>query len=188
MVGSPPQLISQLALHDLNPREELMLGTFDYSTSVLSCEHHPLYYLGWERQEVFCGLCSVKFRLELEVPGRVHAYKLLADNGNPATDPRMWAHLEAALGLIPPKPQQNLNEYRLARERLYGKPSKRLFPTTRALWDLMGYQPKLATPLVRTIFGKDVLQVAAELGMTRYGVHMAIAKGVRTTLRYVRAS
>lgn len=163
-----------------------MLGTIAVSHLVLNCEHPAIYYLGWERNEVFCGFCSVKFRLELEVPGRIHAYKQLADNGNPATDSRMWAHLEAVLGLIPPKPNQNLIEYRLARGRLYGEPSKRQFPTTHALWSLMGYQPKLATPLVRTILGMNVLDVAAELNMTRYGVHMAIAKGVRATLRDVR--
>lgn len=121
---------------------------------------------------------------EDEVPRRIHAYKLLAENGNPEVSPQFYAHFQASLGLKPPKPGENLKAYRLARGRLYGKrPLKSQFPLLSSLWMMMGTQPKLAQALILSFTSHSLLEIAAQMKLSPYGANLAAAKGVRMALR-----
>jgi len=152
----------------------------------LRCLHSSLFYFVGDRAgNLFCGLCWLQNAWEAEAPSRFHEYKLLAENGNPETAPRFWAHLKANLGLIPPDPEIDLNSYRLARKRLYGVPSKKQYPITAALYEIMGVQPKLATPLVLFFCGASMDQIRAEMKMTTYGLHQSMAKGMRMIVREI---
>jgi len=149
------------------------------------CGHSSLFFVHHvERPEItFCGLCWIQEGWESEFPRRFHEYKLLAENGNPETSPRFWSHLKANLGLVPPEPDQDLNSYRLARKRLYGVPSKNQHPIAFALYEVMGVQPKLAVPLLRSLCGFSIDQIRAETRMTTYGVHQSMSKGIRIVIR-----
>lgn len=133
----------------------------------------------------FCSLCFLQAAFEAEVPRRVHAYKLLAENGNPANSESFVAHLECVMGLMPPKPGQNLREFRLARKR-YSSPSPSMYPVTSALWEMMGYQPPLATPLMYCLMGLPEAQIAVKLGISQYNVSIRLVKAARLALRFVR--
>lgn len=135
------------------------------------------------KPNMFCGLCWLTNLWEDEVPRKVHAYKVLADNGKPQVSPSFWSHLEGNVGLIPPKPNENLKAFRLARGRLYTRPAKKQFPLLSALWNLMGYQPKLALSLIRSLQGYSNLEIAAELQLTPYGVSEATVKATRAVIR-----
>lgn len=124
---------------------------------------------------------------ETEVPGRLHAYKLLADNGKPQVSPAFWSHLEASLGLVRPLPGQSLRDFRLARGHLYRAPRQNQFPLLRALWNCMGHQPRLTTSVIRTFQGRDHLEIAVELKMDEVGARGAIFKGTRLVLRELRS-
>lgn len=149
------------------------------------CGHSSLFYLNHPGQAGigFCGLCWLTEAWESEFPGRFHEYKLLAENGNPETSPRFWSHLKSNLGLIPPIPGQDLGAYRLARKRLYGVPSKNQFPIASALYEIMGVQPKLATPLVLFFCGYSMDYIRKEMKMSTYGVHQSMSKGIRMTAK-----
>jgi hypothetical protein len=133
-----------------------------------------------------CGICHLRSVLETEIPKRLHEYELLAENGNPETDPRFWAHIEAAMGLVPPAPGEDLRKFRASRAMQYKQPSRRDLPVTSALWKMMGYQPKLAKPLVRSILGQSIESIAADLVISLFGVHESLGKGVRMALRTMR--
>jgi hypothetical protein len=133
----------------------------------------------------FCGLCWLLDGFQSEIPGRIHSYKLLAENGNPETSERFLAHAEAVMGLIPPRPDQDLHAYRLAREQLY-RPSQRQFPVTYALWMMFGYQPPLAEPLTYKLYGMPDWEIAERLGVSTYNVQIRLVKATRLALRYVR--
>lgn len=166
----------------------------DISSSVLpvqgrsSCEHPQTFWLFTQNDSTpaFCGLCWLIQVWEDEVPKRLHAYKLLADNGKPEISPQFRRHLEAATGLIPPKPQQSLREYRLAREQYTRRPRKNDYPVTAALWEIMGKQPIIAQSVFRSLCGQDAVDIATDLGITPYGAYKATAKGIRMILRYLR--
>jgi len=151
------------------------------------CGHSSLFFVSHaERAEItFCGLCWIQEAWESEFPGRFHEYKLLAENGNPETSPRFWSHLKANLGLVPPLPDEDLGNYRLARKRLYGVPSRSQHPVAAALYEVMGVQPKLAVPLLRTLCGFSIDQIRAETQMTTYGYHQSMAKGIRFVIREI---
>lgn len=134
----------------------------------------------------FCGLCWLSSFFQGEVPHRLHQYKVLAENGNPEVSDRFWAHLETQMGLEAPKPGQSLHEYRLARERLYGRPSKKQYPVTFSLWKMMGTQPKIARPLLRSLWGASTEELATDFRLSSYQVHTTLGKGVRMALRNVR--
>lgn len=121
-----------------------------------------------------------------ELPKKIHFSKQLTDNGNPQQTPLVQAHVQLVEGLIPPKPGQSAKQYRLAREQLETKAAHEIFPFTSALWELMGYQPVLATPLVKLLAGKREPQIARELDATWYDITVRISKGIRTALRFVR--
>lgn len=153
------------------------------------CSHSP-FYVVWDyndQKPAFCGLCWLDSFFKNEFPSKIHEYKILAENGNPETSPRFWAHLEAQCGLVPPNPGQSLETFRLARERLYGKPSRRQFPVTHALWKMMGNQPKIARPLLRALWGQPEPTIAKEFNYTLFNTHSTIGKGVRLALRNLRS-
>lgn len=150
---------------------------------------HPRTYGVYSQNEgiyAFCGLCWLKRVWEDEIPGRIHAYKQLAENGNPELGPQFRRHLEVLVGLRPPEPDQNLRDYRLARGQLCVPPKKRVHPVTTALWDIMGKQPIIARCLIRTMLGQELTEIAVDLGITPYGAYQATAKGIRMTLRFLR--
>ena len=153
----------------------------------LPCGHSALFFLGYTNlPEVrFCGLCQIKQIWETEIPSKIHEHKLLAENGNPETSTVFMAHLKANLGLIPPKPGQNLQEYRKIRKRRYGVPNKNTYPVATSLYNIMGVQPKLATPLLMTLCGSEVPAIRKRMMMTSYGVHLSMSKGIRMVLREI---
>lgn len=157
------------------------------------CEHPRTYWVFTQNDGIpaFCGLCWITQVWEDEIPGRIHAYKLLAENGKPEIAPQFRRHLEILVGLRPPEPGQNLREYRLARGRLYTAPKKRAHPISAALWSIMGDQPPIARCLIRSMFGQPLVEIAVDLRnayptITPYGAYQATAKGIRMTLRYLR--
>lgn len=154
-----------------------------------SCQHSIDFFLFTQDDNklAFCGLCRLRELWEDEVPRKIHAYKVLADNGNPQVAGAFYAHLQASVGLIAPKPDENLNNFRLARGRLYRAPSEMQFPLLRALWEMMGTQPKLASALICQLNHQDSLVSAANLKMTSYGFNQATAKAIRLALRTIRS-
>lgn len=160
------------------------------SQGSFSCKHGSDFWLFDYNSgnPAFCGLCRLIELWEDEVPRRIHAYKLLAENGNPEVAPQFWAHYQASLGLNPPKPDQNLREYCLARGQLYGKPpSKANYPLLAALWSMMGKQPKLARAVLGALRSQPIIVTAAEIGLSPYGTHEALVKGIRMAFREIRS-
>lgn len=152
------------------------------------CGHSP-FAIVWSQDDslpVGCGLCHLRAILETEIPKRLHEYEVLAENGNPETSPRFWAHVESSMGLVPPREGQNLRAYRASRAGAYRQPSRLQFPVTSSLWKMMGYQPKLAKPLVRALLGQAPEQIGREFSLSTYMVHETLGKGVRLALRYLR--
>lgn len=123
---------------------------------------------------------------EDEVPRRIHAYKLLAENGKPEQAAQFRRFIEVNFGLLPPEPGQNLREYRLARGQLCKPPKKAEYPITAALWNIMGFQPIIAQSTLRSLCGQDALDQAKDLKISPYGAYQATAKGIRMILRYIR--
>lgn len=166
----------------------------DMSSSLLisgggsSCEHPRTYWVFTQNDgyPAFCGLCWLKRVWEDEIPGRVHAYKVLAENGKPEIAPQFRRHLEVMVGLRPPDRGQNLREYRLARGQLCVPPRKASYPVSSALWDIMGKQPIIARCIIRSMVGQELADIAVDLQITPYGAYQATAKGIRMTLRYLR--
>lgn len=147
--------------------------------------NHSLFavVLGQDTAEPLgCGICHLWSIFQTEIPKRLHEYEVLAENGNPEVSPRFWAHIESQMGLVPPKPEEDLRSFRASRARAYRQPSRSQFPVTFALWKMMGYQPRLAKPLIRVLFG----MAPEEISQSTYRVHETIGKGVRMALRYMR--
>lgn len=155
------------------------------------CRHSFLYTLqNYEEQPPFCGLCFFKLGWETEIPGRIHLFKTLADNGNPETSPKFMAHIFLVMGLKPPEPTENLREFRRKRKsprarEQYTQVAPSLFPISSALWKLMGYQPPLGVVLVRAVEGRSEPEIAHELDSSIVSVHIRMAKAVRTAMRYI---
>jgi hypothetical protein len=152
------------------------------------CSHSFLYVVWhWnERTPAFCGLCFLWNLFRDEAPSSIHEYKQLAENGNPAMKASFLKFLESQMGLVGPSPGQSLKNYRLARGQLSRKPSKASSPATFALWELFGSQPKMAKPLLRLLLGVEESDVSRQLEMSLYNLQTTVAKGIRTSLRYVR--
>lgn len=152
------------------------------------CSHSFLYVV-WHWNEptpAFCGLCFLWNLFRDEAPSRIHEYKQLAENGNPAMKEAFLKYIESQMGLVAPAPGQPLKKFRLAREQYSRKPRKTSTPATYALWELFGSQPKMAKPLLRLLLGVEESDVARQLDMSIYNLQTTVAKGIRTSLRYVR--
>jgi hypothetical protein len=155
--------------------EQIYFRTLPYDQTHASyCGHSPLYVLQLDKkQPPFCGLCLLRDGYDAETPTRIHLFKTLAENGNPETSPKFFAHLFLVQGLVSPRVDADgnlepLHEFRRRRGQLkcsiscpqpcfehqprtreqYTEPAKRLFPVASALWKLMGYQPPLGVVLV----------------------------------------
>lgn len=166
----------------------------------LDCRHSPLYVMQNEREQPpFCGLCFFREGYEAELPKKIHAYKTLAENGNPEASPKFLAHLRLVMGFEPPRPGESLKAFNrrrnssiivplntndLAREQ-YTRPARRLFPVASSIWKLMGYQPPLAIVLVGAVTGKSEGQISKELDLSRMNVHIRMAKAIRTAMGYI---
>lgn len=176
----------------------------------LVCGHNPLYATQFfKEQPPFCGLCFFRQGVEGEIPGRIHQFKTLADNGNPETSPKMMAHLQVVMGLEPPRCNESLKDYRkrrsaLAREQYtarsplpdhhlfqavrvekYSSPSVRLFPVTSALWKLMGYQPPLGRVLVQGVNGRTEWEIASQLSTSVLDIYVRMVKAVRIGMGFI---
>lgn len=150
---------------------------------------HSFLYVVWRWNEVtpaFCGLCFLASLFEDEVPKKMHEYKQLAENGNPETYGLFLAHLQSQMGLHAPPPEQSLSQFRRAREQYSPKPPRSQLPVTHALWQLFGSQPKMAKPLLRMLLGLSENEIARQTGDSIYNIQTTVAKGIRTSLRYVR--
>lgn len=178
----------------------------------LYCGHSPLYILQGEEpgQPPFCGLCLFKEGFDAELPTRIHLFKTLAENGNPETNPKFFAHLFLVQGLVSPRVdsdgnQESLFDFRRRRGQIkcnpdclpichkhrprerdhYTEPAWRLFPVASALWKLMGYQPPLGIVLVKGVNGRTEQQISRELDVSLQNVHIRMAKAVRTAMGYL---
>lgn len=173
------------------------------------CPHSDLYILKlYEEQPPFCGLCLVRDGFQAELPTKFHMYKTLAENGNPETAPKFLAHLVLEMGLVPPREDESLQDWRkrrnsLAREQYtrrspvgnhphlvytrmerFSRPSL-LFPVASALWKLMGYQPPLGRVLVPAVGGRTEAEIARSLHLSLFDTHIRMAKGIRTVMGYL---
>lgn len=177
----------------LNPRkgsDYIASLPYDLFRDTVDCRHSRLYIIrNYEEQPLFCGLCFYREGWESELPTRIHLFKTLAENGNPETSPKFLAHMLLAVGLEPPKPDQNLRDFqklRSPRARVqYTKPAWGLFPVASSLWKLMGYQPPLAIVLVRGASGRPESAIAEELDLSLTDVHIRMAKAIRTAMGYL---
>lgn len=158
----------------------------------LVCQHSPLYILqNYTNQPPFCGLCFFREGIQSELPTRLHVFKTLAENGNPETDHIFLAHLWLIMGLKDPDPKVPLHEFRRKRKRprareQYTKDAPTLFPVASSLWKLMGYQPPLASVLVRgAVYGRTEQEIAKVLDLSVINVHIRMAKAVRTAMGYI---
>lgn len=157
-----------------------------YRTGSVSCGHSPFYTLWDDENNKFCGSCWLGQWFRAEIPSRLHEARNLAENGNPETSPRFWAHIESQLGLIPPRADEDLKSYSLAREQLYGRPSRAQLPVTFAMWKMMGKQPKLAKPLLKSLFSATEDEIGIEFELSKYGVQSTLGKGIRLAMRFIR--
>lgn len=156
-----------------------------YGTVHTTCSHSVLYRITSERSS-FCGLCWLTDVFQSEVPSQIHERRTLAVNGKPETSHNFIQHVEAAMGLHEPPPDQPLHRFRRAREQYSREPSAVKLPVTNALWKMFGFQPKMAKPLLRSLLGSNEYEIAAQLDMSLYNVQLTMAKGIRTALRYMR--
>jgi hypothetical protein len=177
---------------------------------ILFCGHSPFYiYQFIVEQPPFCGLCFFREGYQSEIPTRIHQFKTLATNGNPETTPKMVSHLHVVMGLIPPKPGENLQAYRkrrtsLAREQYttrsplpdhklvkqtrqepFSRPAVGLFPVTSALWKLMGYQPPLGRVLIEGVNGRTEYEIADKLDSSVLDIHLRMAKAIRVGMGFI---
>ena len=177
-------------LNQSKGRDYISTLPYDAFRETLDCHHSSLYILkNYEEQPLFCGLCFYRQGWESELPTRVHLFKTLAENGNPETSPKFLAHLFLAVGLEPPRPDQNIRDFqklRSPRARVqYTKPAWGLFPVASSLWKLMGYQPPLAIVLIRGASGRPESAIATELDLSLIDVHIRMAKAIRTAMGYL---
>jgi len=151
-----------------------------------SCGHCPSYLI-FRENGFFCGLCYFQDGLESEVPTRLHQYRILAENGNPAMSEKFIAHIVMAMGLEGPKAGEPIKAFRRRRELLareqYTRPAPRLFPFGSALWKMMGYQPPLAMALIPAAAGVPEERIAEQLQVSWYNVVERITKAISLGMR-----
>lgn len=143
---------------------------------------HPFTY----EYDGTCGLCFIKDGFDSELPKQLHRSKSLADNGNPQQTSSFQSHVQVSLGLVPPKKGQNLANFRRARKQ-YSQVAHGQFPITSALWELMGFQPPLAIPLIASISGEKAPEIAEKLDISIYNLQIRLQKAVKLTLLFVKA-
>ena len=153
----------------------------------VGCEHpFPYFVLQQKAGKFFCGLCWLRDGIESEIPSRLHAYRVLAENGNPEMAGKFVAHLETILGLKPPKKGESLSHFRASRVQYRRAVS--LFPVTSALHKLMGVQPPIANVTVKAVLGVPEESIAQELSYSLWNTFQMVSKGVRATMRMIRSS
>lgn len=114
-----------------------------------------------------------------EVPTRINMREGSGLFGAPQFDPRLLEHLMVSAGLVPPEPEQTLDEFRKQRSR-QSNPNPKKFPFTTALWRLMGYQPPLATVLVKFCAGNTEVDIAQRMGLSLFNVTDRLRKAVHS--------
>lgn len=174
------------------------------------CGHSHFYLVQFvPEQPLLCGLCFFRDGVEGEIPHRVHAYRVLAANGNPETSPKMISHLQLIMGLIPPKEGESLAQYKrrrtspsreqytvrsplphhklvqLPRMESFSRPAPGLFPVTTALWKLMGVQPPLGRVLVDGVNGRREAEIARRLDTSALDIYIRMAKAIRVAVGFI---
>lgn len=155
--------------------------------SPLYCLIHPQSYVVKVHKSRACGLCLMKEQFETELPTKIHLARVIAENGNPQMDGQFVGFLETSLGLMAPKPDQTLKEFRRARKQYkLAEPNRKRSPMTRALWDMFGTQPKLAGPLLLALLGASEAEIARRRDMSLYNVRVTIGKAINMAAEYIR--
>jgi hypothetical protein len=150
----------------------------------IGCGHSSRYFLNWN--DYFCGLCFFRDGYSDELPRRMHLVRTLASNGNPEQDAKLMSHIRVIEGFERPEPGVPLHLYRLARERLYGRSNRTLFPFASTLWDLMGYQPPIAEPLIMAVHGKRESEIATAMNCSLWDTVGRLEKGIQAAARIIR--
>ena len=149
------------------------------------CRRFPLYEITDTLHKQHCGPCYFREGFKLEMPDRMTVKEFSGLFGSPQMDPKTEAHLVISMGLTPPKPGEPLKQYRKRREdHGYSRPTPKLFPFASALWRLMGYQPPLATALLRFCEGNDEEEIATSLGHSIIGTQIALMKATRIAVKW----
>lgn len=144
-------------------------------------EHqYPLYQIQDAAFRNRCGPCYFREGFSSEIPNRMTVKEFSGLFGSPQMDPKLLAHVDIAMGLIPPLPGEDLRTFRKRREdHGYSKPTPKLFPFASALWKLMGYQPPLALALLRFCEGRPESDIAREMNASLFGTHLTLMKAIR---------
>lgn len=146
----------------------------------LGCPHPEGYQI-----DGTCSLCFLSFAFQGELPGQIHHSKVLTTNGNPRQTDKFTAHVGLVEGFKPPKPSENLHQFQRSRSRNTA-PAHKIYPVSSVLWELMGYQPPLATPLIMAVSGYTDPQIAEFMDISIYNLHERLLKAVRITLRWIK--
>lgn len=134
---------------------------------------------------VHCGPCFFRDGFDAEYPTRINIRTREGLFGGPELDPRLISHVMTSVGLVPPEPGQSLKAFR-AQRSVRSEPSPRLYPFTSALWRLMGYQPPLASVLVRFCEGLNEVDIARKMDLSIYNVSDRLGKAVRTGHKFLQ--
>jgi hypothetical protein len=148
-----------------------------------SCLDSPFYELKDPYGHIFCGPCSIRHQFLVEIPSQVTMRKL-SDAGTPDFNPHFNGHLLVVLGLFPPNSGEQMHKFRERRKKI-SQPIKGLFPTTSALWQLMGNQPPLAIPLLEFCQGYNEVSIAERHSWSLWSVQERLGKGSRAVTRTV---
>lgn len=188
-------MTTSIAINPTGPHGvEIKFSSLPYEVSRVTsdCGHSFLYVMrNYENQPLFCGLCFFRGGYEAELPTRIHVtinprFSTLAENGNIEMAPKFFSHLFLAMGLKPPKKDENLRHFRASRARgQYTKAAPSLFPVATALWKLMGYQPPLGTILIAGVTGQTEQEIAKHLDLSIFGVYQRMMKAIHLAMHFL---
>jgi hypothetical protein len=141
---------------------------------------YPLYQIQDAAFRQRCGPCYFREGFSSEIPTRMTVKEMSGLFGSPQMDPKLLAHVDIAMGLMPPQPGEDLKSFRRRREHQgYSRPTPKLFPFASALWKLMGFQPPLALALLRFCEGYAEDSIASAQGDSLFGIHIKLSKATR---------
>jgi hypothetical protein len=109
-------------------------------------------------------------------------HHVLADNGNPQTDPALISHISVVMGLRAPCGGQDIREFRKW-QRQVSVPAFGTFPITSTLRAILGTQPPLGVPLLMVVEGNSEAGIASKLEISRYNLAIRLVKAVRMGVR-----
>ncbi len=157
---------------ELNP-----FSSQQFNEGSIRCNHPSDYFSAG-----FCNLCFFRNEFTRELPGRFHAYKVLAENGNPETHPLFISHMNLMFGIRPPVPGESLISFQNW-QRDNSAPAWKTFPIASILWTVMRFQPPLGHPLHLAVVGMPEAEIASQLEISRYNLSIRLGKALRMGLR-----